>query len=111
MKDQDKSKAQLLSEINDLKEHIKDLEDQFHKKITLSDTQQNGFSSLFEKMKSNIALLESVNNGSEFKIKEFFGSLEKNQNGNKSQFIGKPITSAFPGIGQSRNDRNPRIGI
>jgi len=98
MKDQEKSKTQLLSEIVDLKDRIKLLEDQLNENIKLSSSKKNGFSFLFEKMKSNVILLESMSNTSDFKINAYFGSNGNNKASLSKKYIGKQVTSVYPGL-------------
>ncbi|MCD4683057.1 MAG: hypothetical protein K8R86_07215, partial [Bacteroidales bacterium] len=98
MKDQEKSKTQLLSEINDLKERINILEHQHQEKIILAGSNENGFAFLFEKMKSNVVILESDDNASDSKIKAFFGSNGNNKATERKIYIGKQVTSVFPGL-------------
>jgi PAS domain S-box-containing protein len=56
------------------------------------------FRQLFENMSSGVVVYEAINNGEDFKIKDFNQAAEKSENISKETVIGKTVCEAFPGV-------------
>jgi len=56
------------------------------------------YKSLFENMKSGVAIYETVDDGNDFVFKDFNTAGEKIDSINRKDIIGKRVTEAFPGV-------------
>ena len=56
------------------------------------------FKSLFETIKSGVAVYEAVDNGDDFIFKDFNSSAEEIENIKRDEVIGRRVTEVFPGV-------------
>ena len=56
------------------------------------------FKSLFETIKSGVAIYKDVDNGNDFVFKDFNSAAEKIENIKREEVIGKKVTEVFPGV-------------
>ena len=102
MKNEDKTKAELIKELKFLRE---EQEEGAFKHITkLKQTEEaiqeseNRFRELFTRISSGVAIYETKDNGKDFIIKNFNRAGEKIDKIKKKDIIGKSVLKAFPGV-------------
>ena len=102
MKNEDKTKAELIKELKFLRE---EREKEVFKDITKSrqaeqaiQESENRFRELFNHMSSGVAVYEAKNDSKDFIIRDFNRAAEKIDKVKKEDIIGKSVLKVFPGV-------------
>lgn len=96
MKDEQKTKNQLIEELNQLRKQSPAHSDKSGD-LTHYD-HESLFRSLFEYMSCCAAIYEAVDEGTDFVFKDFNRAAEKTELISREQVIGRRVTEVFPGI-------------
>jgi PAS domain-containing protein len=89
MKDQDKTKQTLIDERASLRERIVE---------EALQASQYRYYSLFEHMKSGVAIYEAVEDGADFVFRDFNAAAERMEKIRKEELLGRRVTEVFPGV-------------
>jgi len=100
MKDENKTKVELIKELKFLREErekgvFKDITKQTEQVIQESEAR---FKELFNHMSSGVAVYEAKDNGKDFIIKDINRAAEKIEKVKKEDIIGKSVLKVFPGV-------------
>ena len=100
MRDQEKTKTELLSELKALRERISVMEKAAAICGVPSGGQAEGdrYRKLFDSIRNGLALYEAVDNGNDFVFRDFNKSAEKIDKIKRSAVIGKSVLKVFPGV-------------
>lgn len=102
MKDENKTKVELIKELKFLREEqkkgvFKDIGKL--KKVEQSiQESESRFRELFKNISSGVAIYEAKNNGRDFVIKDFNQAAEKIEKAKKEDIIGESVLKVFPGV-------------
>ena len=101
MKDEEKTKEQLRSELEELRRRVVELEGLKveHKQAehALAES-EHSFRELFDTMTSGVAVYEVKNNGNKFIFKDFNKAAERITGLKRDQIVGKDAEKIFPGL-------------
>ena len=101
MKDDKKTKEQLIQELEDLRRRITELEktetDCKRAEEALRESEER-YRGLFEHISSCVAIYEAVDDGADFVFKDINGAGERVEDIARDQVIGKRVTKIFPGV-------------
>ena len=89
MKDQDKTKQTLIDERASLRERIVE---------EALQASQYRYYSLFEHMKSGVAIYEAVEDGADFVFRDFNAAAERMEKIRKEELLGRRVTEVFPSV-------------
>jgi PAS domain S-box-containing protein len=100
MRDEDKSKAQLVAELASLRRQLANRPDSpaGEKGETTPDLSELRYRQLFESMTSGVAVYEAVDGGQDFIFKDFNRAGEQIEGVNRAEIIGRRVTEVFPGV-------------
>lgn len=101
MKDKNKTKKHLITELVELRQKITELEEMKNKsKITEKSLLENEkrFRGLFNHMSSGVAVYEAKDNGRDFIIKDYNKAGERIEKVKKKDIIGRSVLKVFPGV-------------
>ncbi|GAG32105.1 unnamed protein product, partial [marine sediment metagenome] len=102
MKDENKTKVELIKELKFLREErekgvFKDITKLKKAKQAIQES-ENRFRELFNHISSGVAVYEAKDNGKDFIIRDFNRAAEKIDKVNKEDIIGKSVLKVFPGV-------------
>ena len=101
MKDESKTKKQLITELRELRkctaksEKVETERKRIERALQESETRYRG---LFENVKNAVAVYKAVNGGKDFILLDLNKAGEKIENTKKDKIIGKSVLESFPGI-------------
>jgi diguanylate cyclase (GGDEF)-like protein/PAS domain S-box-containing protein len=101
MKDKDKTKEQLITELVELRQKITELEEMKNKNKTTEKSllaNEKRFRGLFDHMSSGVAIYEAKDNGRDFIIKDYNKAGERIEKVKKKDIIGRSVLKVFPGV-------------
>jgi PAS domain S-box-containing protein len=101
MKDESKTKKQLIAELREIRKHNATLEkaETERKKIERSlQESETRYRGLFENSKNAVAVYRSIKGGKDFILLDLNKAGEKVENTKKDKIIGKSVFEVFPGI-------------
>ncbi len=102
MKNEDKTKVELIKELKFLREErekgaFKDITKSKQAEQAIQESESR-FRELFDHISSGVAIYEAKDNGRDFIIKDFNRAAEKINNIKKQDIIGKSVLKVFPGV-------------
>jgi len=100
-KDEAKSKAELIRELEALRQRVRQLEalKNEHQGLEQSLTQKEAmYRGLFDNMSGGVAVYEAVNDGQDFIFKDFNKAGEEIENTKRETLLGRKVTEVFPGV-------------
>lgn len=102
MKDEDKTKAELIKELKTLRKEreksaLNDLTERKQTEQVIRESESR-FKELFNHMSSGVAVYEAKDNGKDFIIKDFNRAAEKIDKVNKEDIIGESVLKVFPRV-------------
>jgi PAS domain S-box-containing protein len=102
MKDENKTKVELIKELKALREErgkglFKDIAERKQIEETMQESEIR-FRELFSYISSGVAVYEAKDNGKDFIIKDFNRASEKIEKVKKEDIVGKSVLKVFPGV-------------
>jgi len=102
MKDEDKTKEELIKELKTLRKErgkrvFKNFTERKQAEQAIQES-ENRFRELFNHMSSGVVVYEAKDNGKDFIIKDFNRAAEKIEKVKKEDIIGKSVLKVFPGV-------------
>ena len=101
MKDKDKTKEELITELVELRQKITELEEIKNKNKTTEKNlleNEKRFRRLFDHMSSGVAVYEVKDNGGDFIIKDYNKAGERIEKVKRKDIIGRSVLKVFPGV-------------
>ncbi len=102
MKDEDKTKAELIKKLKTLRKErgkstLNDLTEHKQTEQVIQESESR-FRELFNYMSSGVAIYEAKNNGRDFIFRSFNRAAEKIDKVKKGDIVGKSVLKVFPGV-------------
>lgn len=101
MREQDKSKEQLINELEELRRRVDGLKKTEFESVQAAEAQRENedkYKSMFEYTKNGVAVFRAVNEGQNFIFVDFNKSGERIENISRNEAIGHGLLEVFPGV-------------
>ena len=101
MRDEDKVKAQLLAELRELRQRVRQLETSEEERRRADEVRREGehrFHELFDHISSGVAIYETKDDGRDFEIKDLNKAGQWISKVTKEEIVGKSVLEVFPGV-------------